>query len=165
MGPSENLCNCWHAVPGDVKQHFFHKLVTFSTACSIMYKLQHLCAKKEQRTNGNRCLKKKKDKKTKRQKEKDAVSRGIVLRSDQDFNFYVKDQALRTTGVQSAPSPLTHSVALRQLQCSPRSTSGPGQEGARQCTPHTRTGESLGESEHSPRTTGQLVIRLDSTDP
>ena len=85
-----------------------------------------------------------------------------VLRSDRDFNFYVKDQALRTTGVHSAPSPLTHSLALRQLQCSPRSTSGPGQEGARQCTPHTRTGESLGESERSPRTPGQLAVGLDS---
>lgn len=65
------------------------------------------------------------------------------------FNFPIRDKALRTTGVPSPQSPPPHP---RQLQGSPCSTRGPGQEGAGQQAPHMEMGKSLGESERCPRT-------------
>lgn len=61
--------------------------MTFSTACSIIYKLQQLSTKKEeQRRNGSHCF---------FQKVRYCVT-WHVLRSDQDFNFYIQDEALKT---------------------------------------------------------------------
>lgn len=120
--------------------------MAFSTACSIMYTLQHLCT--EERT-------KEEWKSLWGEKKKKDVScdpcsgRTGILTSLIEIRF--PEQL-------GSPPPSLLPPTPQQLQRSPCPTRGPGQEGAGQQAPHMEMGKSLGESERWPRTPGWTEV-------
>lgn len=125
---------------------FFHQVMAFSTACSITYTLQHLCTEKRTKEEWKSLWKKK--------KEKD-VSSGTCSGGTGILTSILETRLSEQLG-STPPSllPPTH----QQLQRSPCSTSGPGQEGAGQQSPRMEMGKSPGEPRRWPRTPGWTEV-------